>query len=135
MKEETFIITIVSSPPMAPPHPPPPPPPLGALKCPAFSTHLKPPLALLDAARLSSNLRAPANPLHCSSPVSASPLNGLTLCQEDEGGGCGGAEKGGRGREGRVAGLWLQGRVHLDGQASWTCCEGLLSRMSAAPRF
>lgn len=60
-----------------------PPPPLAALKCPAFSTHLKPPLALLDAARLSSNLRAPANPLHCSSPVSASPLNGLTLCGED----------------------------------------------------
>lgn len=29
------------------PHPP---PPLGALKCPAFSTHLKPPFALLDAA-------------------------------------------------------------------------------------
>lgn len=38
MKEETFIITIVSS-----YRPPPPPLPLGALKCLAFSTHLKPP--------------------------------------------------------------------------------------------
>lgn len=105
MKEETFIITIVSSPPMPPPRPPPPPPPLGALKCPAFSTHLKPPLALLDAARLSSNLRAPANPLHCSSPVSASPLNGLTLCRED-GGVVGGQRKedGGEKAEWRASG-------------------------------
>lgn len=81
MKEETFIITIVSSPLIRPPDW------LRCrlLKCPVFSTHLKSPHTLLTASRLSSNLSLanpsllPHNSPICSSPVSASPLNGLTL--------------------------------------------------------